>query len=72
MEIKKKKIVDNFMHALIVQENVAENEFGGVEVWSTELEDNEVRKPTHGRAFVAEEETSQFVGRCLMVKSEGS
>ena len=52
VDIKKKKIVDNFMHALIVQENVAENEFGGVEVWSTDFEEYEVRKPSHGSAFV--------------------
>ena len=35
-EMKKKKKNDNSMPAFIVQENVAENEFGGVEIWSTD------------------------------------
>ena len=60
------------MPALIVQENVAENEFGGVEVWSTDSEDEAVRRPTYGKAFVAKEESSWFEGRFLMVTSDGS
>ena len=40
------------MNALIVQENADEDEFGGVEVWSTDSEDEEVRKPTLGKAYV--------------------
>ena len=66
-EIKKKKTNDKSMHALIVQEDVAENEFGGVEVLSTDSEDEEVRKPTHGREFVVKSEGSEVAGRCLMV-----
>ena len=57
-EIKKKKATDNSVPALIVQEYVAENEFGGVEVWSTDSENDEVQRPTNGRAFVAKEESS--------------
>ena len=39
------------MPDLIVQENVAENRFGGVDIWSTDSVDDEVRRLTHGRAF---------------------
>ena len=54
-EAKKKKSNDKSMHVLLVQENVEENEFGGVEVWSTNSEDEEVCKPTHDRAFIVKE-----------------
>ena len=42
----KKKKVDNVMPSLVVHGNNDENEFGGVEVWSTDSEDEEVTKPT--------------------------
>ncbi|XP_052625994.1 uncharacterized protein LOC128133027 [Lactuca sativa] len=65
-EMRKKKSTANpSMNALIVQGSVADDEFGGVEVWSTDSEDDEVRKPSHGKACVAKEESSG--GRCLMV-----
>ena len=65
-EIRKKKSTANpSMNALIVQGSVVDDEFGGVEVWSTDSEDDEVRKPSHGKACVAKEENSG--GRCLMV-----
>lgn len=54
-EIKKKKNNDNLMPILIVHENVTDSEFGGVEVWSTDSEDEEFRRPTHGKALVAKE-----------------
>ncbi|XP_052621843.1 uncharacterized protein LOC128127401 [Lactuca sativa] len=66
-EIKKKKIGAGPMNALIVQEKVVDNEFGGVEVWSTDSEDEEVRRPTHGKAFVARKEDENVTRRCLMV-----
>ncbi|KAL7585167.1 uncharacterized protein LOC111912704 [Lactuca sativa] len=71
-EIKKKKSSDNYMPAFVVQENLAQGEFGGVEVWSTDSEDEEVRKPTHGRVFVAKEHNSQCSRRWLMVTEGGS
>ena len=40
-EVKKKKASNSSMNALIVQENAREDEFGGVEVWSTDFEDEE-------------------------------
>ncbi|KAL7586974.1 hypothetical protein Lser_V15G40724 [Lactuca serriola] len=65
-EIRKKKSTANpSMNALIVQGSVVDDEFGGVEVWSTDSEDDEVRKPSHGKACVAKEESSG--GRRLMV-----
>ncbi|KAL7583919.1 hypothetical protein Lser_V15G43916 [Lactuca serriola] len=65
-EIRKKKSTANpSMNALIVQGSVANDEFGGVEVWSSDSEDDEVRKPSHGKAYVAKEESSG--GKCLMV-----
>ena len=62
---KKKSTANPSMNALIVQGSVADDEFGSVEVWSTDSEDDEVRKPTHGKAYVAKEESSG--GRCFMV-----
>ena len=67
-EIKKKKIFDDVKPALIVQEQ--NDEFGGVEVWSTDSKEEEVSRLTHGRSFVAKDEVSQFSGRCLMVSNE--
>nr|AGM34082.1 hypothetical protein [Lactuca sativa] len=66
-EIKKRKSAANnkTMNALIVQDTGNSDEFGGVEVWSTDLEDEEVRKPTHGKAMLVKEEPA--AGRCLMV-----
>ena len=69
-QIKKKKNTNKSMNDLIMQKNDDENEFGGVEVWSTDSEDDDVRRPTHGKVFVAKEESSQFIGRCLMVTDE--
>ncbi|KAL7593349.1 hypothetical protein Lser_V15G31515 [Lactuca serriola] len=62
---KKKSTANPSMNALIVQGSVADDEFGSTEVWSTNSEDDEVRKPTHGKAYVAKEESSG--GRCFMV-----
>ena len=42
-ELRKKKSVENAKPALIVQEDV--DEFGRVEVWSTDLVDEEVQNP---------------------------
>ena len=67
LEEIKKKTISNSMNALIVQENIVDDEFEGVEVWSTDFEDEEVRKPTHGKVFVAKEDNIEFAGRCLMV-----
>ncbi|XP_052625874.1 uncharacterized protein LOC128132911 [Lactuca sativa] len=57
-EINKRKSVANniTMNALIVQDTGNHDEFGGVEVWSTDSEDEEVRKPTHGKAMLVKEE----------------
>ena len=66
-ETTKKNSNGKSMPVLIVQENVKENEFGGVEIWCTDSEDEEVRKPTHGRAVFEKEEGSEFDGKCLMV-----
>ncbi|XP_052627489.1 uncharacterized protein LOC128134106 [Lactuca sativa] len=41
-EIKIKKSTNVSMNALIVKEHVIDDEFGGVEVWSTDSEDEEV------------------------------
>nr|KAJ0226213.1 hypothetical protein LSAT_V11C100043120 [Lactuca sativa] len=41
-EIKKKKAYNNSMNALIVQENVVDDKFGGAEVWSKDSEDEEM------------------------------
>ena len=69
-EIKKKKTTNSSMDSLIVQENLDDDEFGGVEVWSTDSEDEEVRKPSHGRAYVAREGVSSSARKCLMVSEE--
>ncbi|KAL7600036.1 hypothetical protein Lser_V15G23598 [Lactuca serriola] len=45
--------------------SAADDEFGGVQVWSTDSEDDEVRKPSHGKAYVARGDESS--GECLMV-----
>ena len=67
-EIKRKKAATNpSMNALIVQGSVDDDEFGGVQVWSTDSEDDEVRKPSHGKAYVVKEESSG--GKCLMVSN---
>ncbi|XP_052620940.1 uncharacterized protein LOC128126844 [Lactuca sativa] len=47
--------------------NTVDDEFGDVEVWSTDSKDEEVRKPTHGRALLVKEEV--VAGKCLMVTS---
>ncbi|KAL7589973.1 hypothetical protein Lser_V15G41428 [Lactuca serriola] len=65
-EIKRKKTATNpSMNALIIQGSAADDEFGGVQVWSTDSEDDEVRRPSHGKAYVARGDESS--GKCLMV-----
>ncbi|KAL7609531.1 hypothetical protein Lser_V15G12916 [Lactuca serriola] len=65
-EIKRKKAATNpSMNALVVQDSVDDDEFGGVQVWATDSEDDEVRRPTHGKAYVAK--SGDAGGRCLMV-----
>ncbi|KAL7610003.1 hypothetical protein Lser_V15G12622 [Lactuca serriola] len=65
-EIKRKKAATNpSMNALIVQGSAEDDEFGGVQVWSTDSKDDEVRKPSHGKAYVARDGESS--GKCLMV-----
>lgn len=71
-EIKKKKTSKHTINALIMKGNIADDEFGGVEVWSTDSEDEKVRKPTHGRAFVAKEGNYESSGRCMMVTARVS
>ncbi|XP_052621713.1 uncharacterized protein LOC128127298 [Lactuca sativa] len=66
-DIKKKKNSAGPMNALIIQEKVIDDEFGGVEVWSTDSEDEKVRRPTHDSAFVTRQEDEKVTGRCLMV-----
>ena len=53
-----------------MQGNIVDDEFGGVEDWPTDSEDEEVRKPTHGRALLVKEEN--VAGKCLMWTSEVS
>ncbi|XP_052620068.1 uncharacterized protein LOC128126361 [Lactuca sativa] len=48
--------------------SINSDEFGGMEVWSTYSEDDEVRKPTHGKAMMAKAEHS--MGRCFAVTKE--
>ena len=69
-ELRKSNNTENAKPTLIVQEKG--DEFGWVEVWSTELEYEEVRKPTHGEYFVGKAEAKEYAGKCLMVKSERS
>ena len=69
-EIKKKKATNVSKNALIVQEHVIDDEFGGVEVWSTDSKDEEVRRPSHGRAYLAREGVTESASRCLMVTTE--
>ena len=65
-EIKRKNSNTNpSMNAHVVQDSVDDDEFGGVQVWSTDSEDDEVRKPSHGKAYVAKGDESS--GKCLMV-----
>ncbi|XP_052625840.1 uncharacterized protein LOC128132881 [Lactuca sativa] len=51
-------------------ENIVNDEFDGVEVWSIDSEDEEVRTPSHGRAYVAREGVVVSAGRCLMITTE--
>ena len=67
---RRRKIVDNDMLALIMQEDG--DQFGRVEVWSIDFEDEEVRRLTHRRGFVAKDDGLQFSGICLMVNNEAS
>ena len=54
---------------LVVQE---ENDDGRVKVWSTDSEDDEIRKPTHGGYFVLKSEKEGYASKCLMVQSGNS
>ncbi|KAL7590356.1 hypothetical protein Lser_V15G35623 [Lactuca serriola] len=45
--------------------SVDNDEFGDMQVWSTDSEDDEVRKPSHGKAYVAK--SGEADGRYLMV-----
>ncbi|KAI3499728.1 hypothetical protein L1887_35537 [Cichorium endivia] len=45
--------------AFVVQED---SEYGAVEVWSTDYDDDEVRKPTHGRCLIVKEDSSEYRG----------
>lgn len=69
-EIKKKKASNVSMNVLIVQEHVIDDEFVGVQVWSTDSKDEEVCRSSHGRDYVAREGVTESVGRCLMVTTE--
>ncbi|XP_052621986.1 uncharacterized protein LOC128127530 [Lactuca sativa] len=53
-----------------MMEHIIDDKFGGVEVWSTDSEDEEVCRPSHGRAYVAREGVTESAGRCLMVTIE--
>ena len=64
-----KKASNSTMNALIVQENFVDDEFDGVEVWSTNSKDEEIRKPMHGRTFAVKEYREELAGRCLMVNT---
>ena len=44
--------------ALIVQEE--DDEFGIIEVWSIDSEEEEVRRPTHGECFVAKDDAPGY------------
>lgn len=59
--LRKKTSTDNVKPALIVPEEV--DEFGHVEVWSTDSEDEEVQKPLHGRCFVVKSGVPEYEGR---------
>ena len=67
-EIKKKKNVDHSNPAFIMQED--DDEFGRVEVWSTDSEDEEVRRPAHGECFIMKVELLKYEGKCMMVHSD--
>ena len=49
IEELEKKNISNVKTSLIMLE---ESDDGRVEMWSTDSEDDEVRKPTHGGCFV--------------------
>ena len=66
-EIERKKKANNAIPALVVHKNNDENNFGGVEVCSTNSEDEEVKKTTHGKSLVAKEGESHVGGRSFMV-----
>ena len=55
---------------MILQEN--DDEFGRVKVWSTDSEDDEVRRPTHGGCFVEKDQVPVYQGRCLTVNNNVS
>lgn len=55
--------------ALILEED--DND-GRVEVWSTDSEDEEIWRPTHGKGFIVKEDKIFDGGKCLMVGSTDS
>lgn len=64
-ELRKSKGIGK---TLIVEEDSYDSD-ERVEVWSTNFEDEEVQKPTHGKGFVVKEDKSCVGGKCLMVRS---
>lgn len=50
--------------SLIVKND--ESDSNNIEVWSTDTEDEEVRKPTHGACFVSNMYTSEKGGKCFI------
>ncbi|XP_023748154.1 uncharacterized protein LOC111896392 [Lactuca sativa] len=47
-----------------------DDEFGKVEVWSIDSEEEEVQRPNHGKSFIAKDDVLEFSGRCIMVNNE--
>ncbi|KAI3508867.1 hypothetical protein L1887_23887 [Cichorium endivia] len=59
IEEPRKKDTSNAKPTFMVQED---DEDGAVEVWSTDLEDEELRKPTHGRCLMVQTNVSEQQG----------
>ncbi|KAI3700158.1 hypothetical protein L2E82_44777 [Cichorium intybus] len=55
----KKVDASTIKSAFVVQED---SKYGAVEVWSTDSDDEEVRKPTHGRCLMVKGDSSEFRG----------
>lgn len=65
--MKKLKI---YGKALAVEEDNSDG--GNIEVWSTDSEDEEVRKPTYGAYFVVNTSKEAKRGKCIMVQCKSS
>lgn len=52
--------------SLIVEEDYNDSE--NIEVWSTNLDDDEIRRPTHGACYAANMEEKASSRRCFMVQ----